>query len=114
MSQTAVRNALKKYAIKAHEICPSVPLKIHPHKFRHAKATHLLEDGFSDVQVAEYLGHSGLHTVHDYIDVRMNQKDDAFATLEDEKDKQLEKKWKSITDKKSIRDVVGTRNKSKA
>lgn len=114
MSQTAVRNALKKYAEKAHEICPDVPLEIHPHKLRHAKATHLLEDGFSDVQVAEYLGHSGLQTVHDYIDVSMNQKNDAFATLEDEKDKQLEKKWKPSKKCKSIRDAVGTRNKSKA
>ena len=115
MSQTAVRNALKKYAEKANEICSDVPIEIHPHKLRHSKATHLLEDGFSDVQVAEYLGHSGLQTVHDYIDVSMNQKNDAFATLEDEKDKQLQKKWKAPENsKRSIRDVVGTKNKPSA
>lgn len=112
ISQTAVRNALSKYAAKAHNICSEVPVDLNPHQLRHAKATHLLEDGFNDVQVAEYLGHSGLATIHDYIDISVDNRKDAYATLEDETDKCSVKKWKHPSI--SMRELIGTKHKPKA
>ena len=112
ISQTAVRNALSRYALKAHDICPEVPVDLNPHQLRHAKATHLLEDGFNDVQVAEYLGHTGLATIHDYIDVSIDSRKDAYATLEDEKDKHSPKKWRNPST--SMRDIIGTKQRLKA
>lgn len=112
ISQTAVRNALSKYAAKAHDICSEIPFDLNPHQLRHAKATNLLEDGFNDVQVAEYLGHTGLATIHDYIDISLDNRKDAYATLEDEKDKHSEKKWKNPS--MSMREIIGTKHKPKA
>lgn len=108
MSQTAVRKMLRKYAAEAHKICPDCPLDTHPHQMRHAKATHLLEDGLSDVVVAEFLGHSGLHTIQDYVDVSMEQKRKSIDTLKDDQDRKIKKKWAG-SDKDSIRIVAGTK-----
>jgi site-specific recombinase XerD len=108
MSQTAVRKALKKYAEKANEINTSCPINLHPHQLRHAKATHLLEDGLSDVIVAEFLGHSGLETIQDYIDVSIEQSRKSLNTLKDEQDRNLRKKWKKAERGNSIRIIAGT------
>lgn len=107
ISQTAVRKQLNKYAFEAHQICPQCPEKLHPHQLRHAKATHLLEDGMSDVQVAEFLGHTGLHTIQDYVDVNLDQKRKALDTLKDEYDYQQRKLWKENDN--SLRSIAGTK-----
>lgn len=44
LSQSAVRKMTKKYASACHEKCADVPLDLHAHQFRHAKASHWLED----------------------------------------------------------------------
>lgn len=108
MSQTAVRKMLRQYAEEAHKICSDCPTDLHPHQMRHSKATHLLGDGLSDVVVAEFLGHSGLHTIQDYVDVSMEQKRKSIDTLKDDHDRQTAKKWKD-TDKISIRTVARTK-----
>ncbi len=52
MSQTAVDKFLKKYAAKCRRKCPDIPIKLHAHQFRHAKASHWLEDGMNIVQIS--------------------------------------------------------------
>ena len=108
MSQTAVRKALKKYGEKANEINSDCPADLHLHQLRHAKATHLLEDGLSDVIVAEFLGHSGLETIQDYIDVSIEQSRKSLNTLKDEQDRKLAKRWKKGEKNNSIRANAGT------
>lgn len=108
MSQTAVRKMLRKYADAANKTCPDCPIDLHPHQMRHAKATHLLEDGLSEIVVAEFLGHSGLHTIQDYVDVSMEQKRKSIDALKDNNDRQITKKWKN-TSKNSIRTLAGTK-----
>ena len=39
MSAENVNKMLKKYALIAHETCEDVPLNLHAHQFRHAKAS---------------------------------------------------------------------------
>ena len=107
MSQTAVRNQLIKYSLEANKICPECPPHLHPHQLRHAKATHLLDDGMSDVQVAEFLGHSGLHTIQDYVDVNLEQKRKALETLTSNDDRSTDKVWKD--GKHSMRIIAGTK-----
>ncbi|MCG2789953.1 MAG: site-specific integrase [Actinomycetia bacterium] len=96
MSQTAVNKQLKKHAGAAHEICNEVPLDIHAHQLRHAKASHWLEDGMNIVQISFLLGHEQLQTTMVYIDITLEQELKALATLEDENDKKVSKKWKSL------------------
>jgi len=96
MSQTAVNKQLKKYAGAAHEICNEVPLDLHAHQLRHAKASHWLEDGMNIVQISFLLGHEQLQTTMVYLDITLEQELKALQTLEDENDKKVSKKWKSL------------------
>ena len=47
MSAENVNKMLKRYAKMAHGKCSDVPLDIHAHQFRHAKASHWLENGMN-------------------------------------------------------------------
>ena len=96
MSQTAVNKQLKKHAGAAHEMCDEVPLDLHAHQLRHAKASHWLEDGMNIVQISFLLGHEQLQTTMVYLDITIEQELKALATLEDDNDKKVSKKWKTI------------------
>ena len=95
MTEPAIDKRLKKYAIEAHKRCQDVPLKIHAHRFRHAKASHWLEDGINIVQISFLLGHAQLETTMVYLDITTEEKAKALATLESEKSKNVSKKWKN-------------------
>jgi len=107
MTQMAVSKRLKLYAKPAHKVCPEVPLDLHAHQFRHAKASHWLEDGMNIVQISLLLGHEQLETTLIYLDVSLEQKAYALATLEDENIKNLPKKWKGKGS--SLADFCGVR-----
>jgi site-specific recombinase XerD len=72
-----------------------VPLDLHAHQVRHAKASHWLEDGMNIVQISFLLGHEQLETTMKYLDITIEQEADALATLEDEHCRTLPKKWKA-------------------
>lgn len=95
MSQTAVNKQLKKHARAAHEIFNEVPRNLHAHQLRHAKASHWLEDGMNIVQISFLLGHEQLETTMVYMDITLEQELKALATLEDENEKKVSKKWKN-------------------
>ncbi|PSR22679.1 MAG: integrase [Sulfobacillus acidophilus] len=97
MSQTAVNKQLKKHARVAHEQCHEVPRELHAHQLRHAKASHWLEDGMNIVQISFLLGHEQLQTTMGYLDITLEQELKALATLEDEADRTVSKKWKNGT-----------------
>jgi len=99
MSQTAVNKQLKKHARSAHEKCVEVPFDLHAHQLRHAKATHWLEDGMNIVQISFLLGHEQLQTTMMYMDITLEQELKALATLEDENEKKISKKWKKAKGK---------------
>ena len=98
MSQAAINKQLKKHARAAHKMCDEVPLDLHAHQLRHAKASHWLEDGMNIVQISLLLGHEQLQTTMVYIDISLEQELKALATLEDESDKKISKKWKNAKD----------------
>ena len=82
LSQQAVFKILRKYASAAHEKCNAVPLELHAHQFRHAKATHWLEDGMNIVQISFLLGHSSVETTMVYYDKKSIMESKLAATLE--------------------------------
>lgn len=94
LSQEAVRKRLKTYAAKAHELCEDVPLDLHSHMWRHAKATHWLEDGINIVEISKLLGHESLETTMKYQDITTRQQLAALATIEEEKNTSVVKLWK--------------------
>ena len=74
---------------------------------RHAKASHWLEDGMNIVQISLLLGHEQLQTTMVYLDVTIEQKAKALATLEDENSRKAPKKWKD--NKSSLANLCGVK-----
>ena len=107
LSQSAIRKMLRRYALPAHEENNEVPLDLHAHQFRHARASHWLEEGMNIVQISLLLGHEHLETTMIYLDITIEQKADALATLEDETDKITVPKWNP--DKDSLASLCGLR-----
>lgn len=111
LSQQAVYKLLRKYAAIAHEKCEEVPLGLHAHQFRHAKASHWLEDGMNIVQISFLLGHSSVETTMVYLDITTEQEMKALATLEDEKNQNVSVKWDPSKD--TLSDLCGLRKLTK-
>ena len=107
LSQEAVNSRLKMYAQKAHETDPQVPTDIHCHVLRHARATHWLEEGLSLPTIQKLMGHEDIRTTMRYVYVSPQQKAMALATLEDETQKNISKKWKDENNKKTLKDFLG-------
>ena len=95
LTQPAIAKMLKKHAADAHERCNEVPLDLHAHQFRHAKASHWLEDGMNIVQISFLLGHEQLQTTMKYLDITTDAEMKALATLEDEQSSSMPKRWKN-------------------
>ena len=102
MTPENVNQQLKKYAVIAHRICTDVPVNLHAHQIRHAKASHWLEDGMNIVQISFLLGHASLQTTMMYLDITIEQESKALATLEDENKQNIPKKWKTETDSLAV------------
>lgn len=94
LTEVALDKRIKKYAMVANSKCKDVPLNAHAHLFRHAKASHWIEDGLSIVEVQFLLGHEQIETTMKYIDITTAEKVKALATLENEDEKRVSKKWK--------------------
>lgn len=107
MTQAAIDKMLKKHAKAAHLLCDEVPLGLHAHQFRHAKASHWLEEGMNIVQISFLLGHEQLETTMIYLDVTTEDERKALATLEYEKDENVSPKWKNADG--SLVDFCGIR-----
>ncbi len=96
---------IKKHAKRAHEKCREVPLNLHAHQLRHAKASHWLEDGMNIVQISFLLGHEQLQTTMVYLDITTEDEAKALATLEGDNSTKVEKKWKKKDG--SLRNLCG-------
>jgi len=105
ISQEAINKRLKKYAAIAHETCPEVPINLHAHQFRHAKAGHLLDDGMNVAQLSKLLGHANLSTTMVYLDITTDMEAKAMISLEDENIRNIPKKWGNKND--SLTELFG-------
>lgn len=101
ITQEAMNKRLKIYAKAAHTQCQDVPIGLHAHQFRHAKSTHLLNDGMNVAQLSKLLGHAQLSTTMIYLDITTDMQAKAMMEMEDEKTKSLPEKWKKGSDKLS-------------
>jgi site-specific recombinase XerD len=93
LSQTAVAKRLRIHAASAHGSCADVPLGLHAHQFRHARASHWLEDGMNVVQISFLLGHEQLQTTMVYLDVTVDQKLDALGGVQDDVARSASPRW---------------------
>lgn len=102
LSQDAVAKMLRKHAASARESCPEVPARLHAHQFRHARASHWLEDGMNVVQVSFLLGHASITTTMAYLDVTLDSK---AAAMDSVTGPAGDKKWKGKGE--TLRELCG-------
>ena len=81
LSRDAVAKMLRKHASVAHASCADVPTDVTPHRFRHARATHWLEQGMGIEQVSMLLGHAGLQVTMEYLDITVAMESEAIKCL---------------------------------
>lgn len=79
LSSNAIRKIIKQY-MQLNE--DNMVKKINPHKFRHSKATHLIDKGVSVIEVKEFLGHADLSSTQIYITTDLLRKREALKTIE--------------------------------
>ena len=72
-----------------------MPLGLHAHQFRHARASHWLQEGVNIVQISFLLGHEQLQTTMVYLDITTEDELAALEVLETEEDKKVVPKWKN-------------------
>lgn len=104
LSSKAIEKRLRLYAASAHEKCEDVPLDLHMHQFRHARATHWMEEGMNIVEISYLLGHEQLETTMKYLDVTIDSLRKAQAVLDDEDTSKVSKKWKK--NKNSLKSLL--------
>jgi site-specific recombinase XerD len=95
ITQEAIGKRLKFYAKCANKRCMDVPLNLHSHMFRHASATHMLDNGMNIVQVSKVLGHESVETTMQYLDISEEAIKKALLAIVDDDIRNLPKKWKS-------------------
>lgn len=110
MTAENVNKLLKHYAAKAHVNCKEVPDGLHAHQFRHAKASHWLENGMNIAQISYLLGHESIQTTMIYLDITTEQEAKALETLENENQKKTQKKWKTDESEAYLESFLGLRN----
>lgn len=76
MSDDTVWLRLQKYVAIAQQHCPDVPMRMHPHLWRHTRAMHLYQHGMPLELVSQWLGHSSPETtlVYAYADTEHKRK----------------------------------------
>lgn len=95
VTSRAIEKRLSMYAKEAHRICKEVPEDLHAHQFRHARATHWLQEGMNVFSIKELLGHEQIETTMKYLDITIEDEVRALATLEGENNSNISKKWKN-------------------
>lgn len=94
ITQEAVNKRLKTYALKANKICAEMPINIHCHNLRAARASHWLLEGLNIAMIQKLLGHENINTTMRYVAVTTAQKSVALSTMEDDVSKSASKRWK--------------------
>ena len=85
---------LVNYLRSAQTKCPEAPKHIHAHEFRHARATHWLEDGLNVFQVSKLLGHENVVTTMIYLSFTDKMKEEALRKVENNAIQGIRPKWK--------------------
>lgn len=82
LCSNAIRKIIKENVKLAKKEDDNFPNKVNPHQFRHSKATHLVNQGVSIVEVKEFLGHADLSSTQIYITTDLLKKREALKTIE--------------------------------
>lgn len=76
ISPDNVERFIRNYGKEARKTCSQVPMNLHPHLFRHSRASHLYRAGVPLSVISRFLGHADLNTTDIYAsaDIEMMKK----------------------------------------
>jgi site-specific recombinase XerD len=87
LTKEGVAYVLGKYAVQAHKISNTFPMKVKCHMLRHSKAVHLLQAGVNLIYIRDFLGHTDIKTTEIYAraDTELKRKalENAYSDLVD-------------------------------
>lgn len=107
LCQRSVNKYLDKCSMIVHEKHPEMPAHIHSHQFRHAMATHLLEDGLNIAQISKMLGHKSIDTTMHYLGFTISMQEQAISKIESAAASSIKPKWKTKESTKTILQLFG-------
>ena len=68
LTRQGIRYIIRKYASVANESVPGIiDGSVYPHRMRHSKATHLVDNGVNIYNVRDFLGHESVVTTQVYL-----------------------------------------------
>jgi site-specific recombinase XerD len=112
MNDKTVRDMMALHGTAAREACPDVPLKVHPHLWRHTRAMHLYQHGMDLTLVSQWLGHARLDStlVYAHADTEHKRKAIEAAVSEDSPLKSfVNPKRYMVTDDEMLKRLYGLR-----
>ena len=95
LTASAVTKMMQRHARSARGSCPDLPANVTPHRLRHARATHWLDEGLSVAQVSKLLGHKSVTTTMEYLDITVDAKSEALSHVSGVPETAQEAKWRS-------------------
>lgn len=106
LSAMGLHKRIRIYAERANKKFNEVPVDLHAHQLRHARATHLLDDGLNIAQLSKFLGHENISTTMIYLDITEDMKSSAIKTRMNEQIKAVKPKWNK-NNVKSLLSIFG-------
>lgn len=68
LTRQGIRYIIRKYSKAANDAAPGIIVgSVYPHRLRHSKATHLVDNGISIYNVRDFLGHESVATTQIYL-----------------------------------------------
>jgi site-specific recombinase XerD len=82
LSPDAIQDLVKKYTVRASEVCPSLKKKrVTPHVLRRTAAMELLQAGTDSINIALWMGHESPTTTQMYLDASLELKEKVLAKV---------------------------------
>lgn len=101
MSVDNVARFIGKYAMMGRITCSEVPEKVHPHLFRHSRATQLHQSGVELAIISRFLGHASMDTSRIYAVPSIEMLREAVEKANDETDEVEKAIWLHDEEKKA-------------
>ena len=68
LTRQGIRYIIRKYAKASNDASPGIiEGSVYPHRMRHSKATHLVDNGVNIYNVRDFLGHESIATTQVYL-----------------------------------------------
>ncbi len=93
MSPDNVERFMKNYGNEARKTCSLVPKNLHPHLFRHSRASHLYRAGVPLSVISRFLGHADLNTTDIYASADVEMMRESLSKVQTQQNHEITPVW---------------------